>query len=32
VMERGRTAWSGPPEALRSDRALVERLVGVGIH
>jgi branched-chain amino acid transport system ATP-binding protein len=32
VMERGRTSWSGPPEALRADRGLVDRLVGVGIH
>ena len=32
VMERGRTSWAGPPDALRSDRALVERLVGVGVH
>jgi branched-chain amino acid transport system ATP-binding protein len=32
VMERGRISWSGAPEALRSDRALVDRLVGVGIH
>ncbi|KIZ40064.1 MULTISPECIES: ABC transporter ATP-binding protein [Rhodopseudomonas] len=32
VMERGRTSWSGAPDALRSDRALVDRLVGVGIH
>ena len=32
VMERGRTSWTGKPEALRSDRELVDRLVGVGIH
>ncbi|HEY8334587.1 MAG TPA: ABC transporter ATP-binding protein [Tardiphaga sp.] len=32
VMERGRMSWSGAPDALRSDRALVDRLVGVGIH
>jgi branched-chain amino acid transport system ATP-binding protein len=32
VMERGRISWSGAPDALRSDRALVDRLVGVGIH
>jgi branched-chain amino acid transport system ATP-binding protein len=32
VMERGRQSWSGPPEILRSDQALVDRLVGVGIH
>ena len=32
VMERGRQSWTGKPEALTSDRALVDRLVGVGIH
>jgi branched-chain amino acid transport system ATP-binding protein len=32
VMERGRTSWSGAPQLLISDRALVDRLVGVGIH
>jgi branched-chain amino acid transport system ATP-binding protein len=32
VMERGRTSWAGTPDALRSDRGLVDRLVGVGIH
>lgn len=32
VMERGRTSWSGAPEALTGDRSLVDRLVGVGIH
>jgi branched-chain amino acid transport system ATP-binding protein len=32
VMERGRTSWTGKPEMLRSDRELVDRLVGVGIH
>ena len=32
VMERGRTSWTGAPAALISDRALVDRLVGVGIH
>ncbi|MGP8120506.1 MAG: ABC transporter ATP-binding protein [Xanthobacteraceae bacterium] len=30
VMERGRVSWSGAPEVLRTDRALGERLVGVG--
>jgi branched-chain amino acid transport system ATP-binding protein len=30
VMERGRISWSGAPEVLRADRALGERLVGVG--
>ena len=32
VMERGRTSWTGRPEELKADRALVDRLVGVGIH
>ncbi len=32
VLERGREVWSGAPEALRADRALIERLLGVGIH
>jgi branched-chain amino acid transport system ATP-binding protein len=32
VMERGRMSWTGKPDVLRSDRALVDRLVGVGIH
>ena len=32
VMERGRTSWTGKPQELTSDRALVDRLVGVGIH
>ncbi|MDB5500318.1 MAG: transporter ATP-binding protein [Tardiphaga sp.] len=32
VMERGRTSWTGAPAELISDRALVDRLVGVGIH
>jgi branched-chain amino acid transport system ATP-binding protein len=32
VMERGRTSWAGKPEVLIADRALVDRLVGVGIH
>ena len=32
VMERGRRSWSGLPETLIADRALVDRLVGVGIH
>jgi len=31
VLERGRKSWSGPPSALRSDRALVDRLIGVGL-
>ena len=31
VMERGRTSWSGTPDVLTADRALVDRLVGVGI-
>ena len=32
IMERGRQSWRGPPADLRSDRALVDRLIGVGIH
>lgn len=32
VIERGRTAWSGASDELRGDRALVDRLLGVGIH
>lgn len=32
VLERGRTSWSGAPGTLTGDRALVDRLVGVGIH
>jgi branched-chain amino acid transport system ATP-binding protein len=32
ILERGREVWSGAPAALRADRALIERLLGVGIH
>jgi branched-chain amino acid transport system ATP-binding protein len=32
ILERGRQAWQGPSTDLRSDRALVDRLLGVGIH
>jgi branched-chain amino acid transport system ATP-binding protein len=32
VLERGRTSWTGTPDVLTADRALVDRLVGVGIH
>lgn len=32
ILERGRQAWQGSPAELRSDRVLVERLLGVGIH
>ncbi len=32
VMERGRTGWAGSPSELLSDRALIDRMVGVGIH
>jgi branched-chain amino acid transport system ATP-binding protein len=32
VMERGRTSWTGTPDALKSDHGLIDRLVGVGIH
>ena len=31
IMERGRTAFAGSPDALRSDPDLVHRLLGVGI-
>jgi branched-chain amino acid transport system ATP-binding protein len=30
ILERGRLAWSGAPEALAQDHAAVERLLGVG--
>ena len=32
ILERGREVWSGAPDALRADRALIERLLGVGFH
>jgi branched-chain amino acid transport system ATP-binding protein len=32
ILERGREAWLGLPEELRSSRTLVDRLLGVGIH
>ncbi len=32
ILERGREVWSGAPDILRADRALIERLLGVGIH
>lgn len=32
ILERGREAWLGPPEQLRSSRTLIDRLLGVGIH
>lgn len=32
ILERGREVWSGVPDTLRADRALIERLLGVGIH
>jgi branched-chain amino acid transport system ATP-binding protein len=32
ILERGRQAWQGPSTELRSDRALVDRLLGVGIR
>jgi branched-chain amino acid transport system ATP-binding protein len=32
ILERGREAWLGPSDSLRSNRALVDRLLGVGIH
>jgi len=30
ILERGRLAWSGTPQALSQDHAAVERLLGVG--
>ncbi len=30
VLERGRVAWSGTPQALSADHSTVERLLGVG--
>jgi branched-chain amino acid transport system ATP-binding protein len=30
VLERGRVAWSGTPQALAADHEAVERLLGVG--
>jgi branched-chain amino acid transport system ATP-binding protein len=32
VIERGRIVWTGSPAALKADRQLVDRLLGVGIH
>lgn len=32
VVERGRAVWEGASAELKSDRALVNRLLGVGIH
>ena len=32
VLERGREAWLGSWDELRSNRALIDRLLGVGIH
>jgi len=32
VLERGREAWLGPSDELRSNQALIDRLLGVGIH
>lgn len=32
VVERGRAVWEGESAELKSDRALVNRLLGVGIH
>ncbi len=32
VVERGRAVWEGASDELKSDRALVNRLLGVGIH
>jgi branched-chain amino acid transport system ATP-binding protein len=30
ILERGRLAWSGTPQALSQDHVAVERLLGVG--
>ncbi|HAP48435.1 MAG TPA: ABC transporter ATP-binding protein, partial [Afipia sp.] len=32
VVERGRAVWEGVSDELKSDRSLVNRLLGVGIH
>ena len=32
ILERDRQAWLGPSNELRSNRDLVDRLLGVGIH
>ena len=32
ILERGRIVWSGKPEVLRQDQALIERYIGIGIH
>jgi len=32
ILERGREAWLGPSSELRSNRTLVDHLLGVGIH
>ncbi len=32
MIERGRSVWEGSSEQLKSDRPLVNRLLGVGIH
>jgi branched-chain amino acid transport system ATP-binding protein len=32
VVERGRSVWEGVSADLKSDRSLVNRLLGVGIH
>ena len=32
VVERGRAVWEGESDELKSDRSLVNRLLGVGIH
>ena len=32
ILERVREAWLGPSSELRSNRTLVDRLLGVGIH
>ncbi|RYD49219.1 MAG: ABC transporter ATP-binding protein, partial [Sphingomonadales bacterium] len=30
ILERGRIAWSGTPDALSKDQQTVDRLLGVG--
>jgi branched-chain amino acid transport system ATP-binding protein len=32
ILDRGRIAWQGTPSALRSDPAIIEKHIGVGIH
>jgi branched-chain amino acid transport system ATP-binding protein len=32
ILDRGRIVWRGSSKELRSDRTLIERHIGVGIH